>query len=373
MGLDYADTEERRTAPRSDTMILFTIDPLSMTAGVLTIPRDMWVNIPGYGYNRINTAYRLGELDELPGGGPGLAMKTVEAFIGVPIQYYAQVDFYAFTEFIDNIGGIELEVPAQIKIDPVGPGNTVILEPGYQLLGGAVSLAYARNRYTEGSDFDRSDRQMQVIMAIRDKIVNLDMLPTLIQKSPAIYEQLSAGIHTNLTLEQIIRLALLAKDVSREDILQRTIGEGEITFGVASNGDQILKPITDKIRILRDEVFTTGGPITPASTNNDPAELMKAEAATVQVKNGSATQGLGGMTTDYLKGLGVACIEPGDVGELLTYTRIYDYTGNPYTVKYLVGLLQIQETQVFNHYDPNATTDVVVELGGDWANNNSLP
>ena len=74
-------------------MILLTIDPLTKTAGMLSIPRDMWVNIPGFGYSRINTAYSLGEGSKLPGGGPELARKTVEQFIGVPIQYYAQIDF----------------------------------------------------------------------------------------------------------------------------------------------------------------------------------------------------------------------------------------------------------------------------------------
>ncbi|MBE0699138.1 MAG: LCP family protein, partial [Anaerolineaceae bacterium] len=98
MGLDFRDWEANET-PRTDTMILFSVDPVSQTAGMLTIPRDMWVNIPGMGYNKINTAYRWGEVYQMPGGGPGLAMKTVEEFLGVPINYYAQVDFMAFVRF----------------------------------------------------------------------------------------------------------------------------------------------------------------------------------------------------------------------------------------------------------------------------------
>src|SRR6185436_10667995 len=104
IGLDYRDYIANAGAPRSDTMILLTIDPLTKTAGMLSIPRDMWVNIPGFGYSRINTAYSSGEGSKLPGGGPELARKTVEQFIGVPIQYYAQIDFFTFVEFIDLIG-----------------------------------------------------------------------------------------------------------------------------------------------------------------------------------------------------------------------------------------------------------------------------
>jgi hypothetical protein len=108
IGLDYRDWEAGLGAPRSDTMILLTIDPLTRTAGMLSIPRDMWVNIPGFGYSRINTAYSSGEGNKLPGGGPELARKTVEQFIGVPVQYYAQIDFFTFVEFIDLIGGIDV-------------------------------------------------------------------------------------------------------------------------------------------------------------------------------------------------------------------------------------------------------------------------
>ena len=93
MGLDYRDWESGEGPSRTDSMMLVTIDPLTRTAGMLSIPRDLWVDIPGYGHGRINTAYFLGEQDRLPGGGPELAMKTVEKFMGVPIQYYVQIDF----------------------------------------------------------------------------------------------------------------------------------------------------------------------------------------------------------------------------------------------------------------------------------------
>ena len=80
----------------TDTIIVFTIDPVSKTAGMISVPRDMFVNIPGFGYSRINTAWTSGEGAKLPGGGPGLAMKTVSQFMGVPIQYYVQVNFDTF-------------------------------------------------------------------------------------------------------------------------------------------------------------------------------------------------------------------------------------------------------------------------------------
>ena len=217
MGLDYRDWQAGEGPPRTDTMILLTLDPLNNTAGMLSIPRDLWVNIPGGFYNgRINTAYQLGEAYKLPGGGPALAAKTVEELLGVPIDYYAQVDFNAFVRFVDEIGGVKIDVPEKITIDPLGDNNVKTLKPGVQTMPGELALAYARARKTEGGDFDRARRQQQVILAIRNQILRPKMLPLLISKAGVLYNELSSGIHTNLTLDQVIRLAWMATKIPEE-------------------------------------------------------------------------------------------------------------------------------------------------------------
>jgi len=188
LGLDYADWEgtDRLGPPRSDAMMLLTVDPVKRTDGMLSIPRDLWVEIPNIlGMHKINTAHRFGEIYRLPGGGPGLAIRTVEQLLGVPVNYYATIDFYAFEALIDELGGIELDVSAAIEIDPICPGGKVVLEPGRQHLDGALALAYARNRYTPGDDFDRSRRQQQVILAVRDRVLRLDMLPHVVDVEQA--------------------------------------------------------------------------------------------------------------------------------------------------------------------------------------------
>jgi LCP family protein required for cell wall assembly len=186
MGLDARDWEKGET-PRTDTMILFTIDPLTKTAGMLSIPRDLWVNIPGYDYAKINTAYYIGEINQLPGGGPGLAVKTVEELLGVPINYYAQVDFEAFVKFIDDIGGLPVEITEPITLDPIGQWNTVTFEPGPYTLTGRWALAYVRARKGSGDDFGRAQRQQEAIIAIRNQILDFNQTPTLIANAPTIY------------------------------------------------------------------------------------------------------------------------------------------------------------------------------------------
>lgn len=374
LGLDYRDWEEKKGHPRSDTMILLTLDPTTKKAGMLNIPRDMWVPIPGFKHGKINTAYYLGSAHKLPGGGPGLAVKTVEAFLGVPINYYAQIDFGAFVRFIDELGGVKVDVPEKITIDLLGSGKETKknLKPGVQVLPGEWALAYARARYTKGGDFDRGRRQQQVILGIRDRIINARMLPALISKAPTLYKELSSGIDTNLSLTDAIRLALLAQSVKDEDIQQGVIGQGYTLFGQSPDDLSILIPIPDKIHVLRDQIFASTGVLGP-ETPGDGRAQMAAEAARVAIFNGSSTTGLAERTAEYLRSQGANVVQVGDASDRYTSTTIVDYRGRPYALKYMVELMKIQEYKIISKYNPNSPVDVEVFLGVDWARDNPLP
>lgn len=374
MGLDYRDWAAGEGPPRTDTMILFTIDPINRTAGILSIPRDLWVNIPGFEYGRINSAYQLGEAYKVVGGGPQLATDTVEELLGVPVDYYAQVDFGAFVRFIDEIGGVKLDVPEKIKVDPLGDNTSKIIKPGIQTLPGDLALAYVRARKTEGGDFDRAQRQQQVVLAIRNRILEFDMLPHLISKAPVLYEELSGGVHTNLSLDLAIRLAWLAVQIPADKIKQGAIGSDQVSFAMSPDGQQdVLKPITEKIRLLRDEIFTESGPASPLAINLDVNEQLMAENARIIVLNGSTTAGLAARTADYLKTLGFSTVETGNADNYATYTEITFYTGKPYTVKYLVDLMQVSEFRIKHIFDPARGADIVIILGDDWALSNPMP
>lgn len=376
MGLDYRDWTTNQGPPRTDTMILLTIDPVNHTAGMLSIPRDLWVYIPGAkDYGKINTAYQLGEAWKLPGGGPGLAMKTVEDLLGVPIDYYAQIDFSAFVKFIDEIGGVKIDVPEKITVDPItgSNNNTVNLKPGRQVLTGDLALAYARVRKNAGDDFGRAQRQQQIILGIRDRIVDFNQLPTLISKAPILYSELSSGIHTNLSLQDAIKLAWLASQIPSGNIKQAIIGPEQVTFQKSPDGLDILKPLPDKIRQVRDEIFTDNGPASPGAANMDPTERLKEEAARVSVLNGTMTTGLASKTQEYLQKQGINVTEAGNASQVTTYTEITLYNGKPYTLQYLVDLFNINKLRIHQFYDPTKPVDIVITLGSDWANKNPMP
>lgn len=372
MGLDYRDVEAGGPS-RSDTMILLSVDPVAKTAGILSVPRDLWAVIPGFTPNKINTAYYFGELYKIPGGGPELAMRTVEQIVGVPIDYYAVIDFNAFVRFIDLIDGVKINVPAAITVDPIGedtpPKN---LKPGVQLLPGDVALAYARERHTEGGDFARSARQQQVILGIRNRILEFNLLPGLIAKAPQIYAELSSGIKTNLALEDAIQLAVLATQIDSADIRQGVINEDYVIFGRSPDDLSILIPIPDKIRELRDQVFTGNsnlGPLTPGS----PEERLAAEAARISIQNGTGDANLGWRTQSYLAGLGANILEVIPAQVSLGQTILVDHTGNPYTLAFLAQLMSVQNARIVHEFDPNSSVDVEVRLGNDWLNTATIP
>ena len=263
LGLDYRDWEANMGAPRSDTMFLVTIDPVTEQGGMLSIPRDLWLEIPGFGFNRINTAYMFGEAYNLPGGGPGLAMKVVENLLGVPIQYYAVIEFSTFEKLIDEIGGIDVEVKERIKIAPIGR-DAFWLDPKPYHLDGAEALAYARVRKYGGGDFGRAERQQQVALAVIDRVVGFDMIPMLVTKAPSLYQELSEGIRTNLSLDEMIALGWLVVQIPRENIRQGVIGPPKmIAYHTRPDGANVLRAIPDQIRILRDTIFVETSSLGP--------------------------------------------------------------------------------------------------------------
>ncbi len=358
----------------TDTIMLLTIDPVTKTAGMLSIPRDMWVNIPGFGYSRINTAWTLGEGAKLPGGGPGLAMETVSQFIGVPVHYYVQVDFGTFVSFINMIGGIDVYVDERMVLDPAGTGQDhFVLTPGdFRHLTGKRALAYARCRHESqgcsGGDVGRAKRQQQVIMAIRDKVFDPIYFPELLAQAPEIYQTFSAGIHTNMSFEDALKLAVLAKDIPIESIKQGVIDNNMAVFAnVTLNGvpASVLRPVPDLIRILRDEIFIPGGPLSPLA-QGDPATLMQADEARIRVTNNTYTADLDRRTANFLTAQGMQVVEYGIPTGASNTTKLILYSSKLYALRYLADTFGVASQQIVIQPDPTSSVDIEIRIGEDW-------
>jgi hypothetical protein len=164
----------------------------------------------------------------------------------------------------------------------------------------------------------------------------------------------------------------------RENIKRGVISppdQVELSTAIGDDGvkQDILVPVPDKIRELRDSIFSISSPASPVDAAGDPKEAMLLEKASVVVKNGSNTSGLAARTKDYLVTQGVNVVEATNAGELYGATTIIDYTGKPYTVSFLMQLMGIQEANIYSSFDPNSQVDVTIILGTDWGNSNPMP
>lgn len=371
MGIDERESE---TGPwRTDTMILLTIDPAARTAGMLSIPRDLWVEIADYGvYDRINTAHFRGDADQYPGGGgPALALKTVQQNLGVQVDYFVTVNFRAFVDTIDYLGCIPISVPETID-DPTYPAQSgsgydpFYLDAGDYCMGGETLLKYARTRSTFGGDFDRAKRQQQVLYAIRDHVLSTGQLTTLLAQAPEIYGTLQDNINTNLTEGQIIDLVRLAADVPEDDICSAVISGKYIDELVTlPDGSQVVIPDRAEIRQLILHLYNGTGPCDPLAVDLEPDAL--AENATINVMNGTTREGLATETADRLTSMGLAIAAVSNADRFdYEQTLIYNYGGKDATARYLAQVLNVPESAVVEPTEGTSLQDIVVILGADY-------
>jgi LCP family protein required for cell wall assembly len=333
IGLDYRPGEEDS---RADTQIIVHIDPAQKSAAMVAIPRDLWVPIPHYGEGRINSAFQHGESDPETDG-PSLAMWTIEDNFGIPLRYYAQVDFTGFEKIIDTMGGLTIDVPKPLVDNDYPLGNygvtRIYIPAGLQHMDGRTALAYARSRHAD-SDLGRNSRQQQVLLALRQQGINLNLITKLDQ----IAANLKDSVKTNLTLQEIGSLAQLSRELDPASIQTVQIDANMVTEIITSGGADVLQPNWALIRPKIAQAFA------------DP-KLAK-EGARLSVQNGTAVGGMAKKLQDTLveKGYYVADLRSVDAAEVGTYpkTVIIDYSGGgkPATIDALTKELGIPASAV---------------------------
>lgn len=195
MGVD-ARGLSKGEVPRSDTMLVVSLNPVSKKISLFSLLRDTYTDIPGYGKDRINTAITHG---------PNVAMQAAGDLLGIPIQYYIYTDFQGFIKLVDAAGGVDFEVEKDMKYTSKADNHEydIDLKQGMQHLDGEKALMYVRFRHDALSDFSRTERQRELLKAIADKL----QTTTSIAKLPSILNEVNPYIDTNLTLNDMWKLA----------------------------------------------------------------------------------------------------------------------------------------------------------------------
>ena len=360
LGIDRRPTE--KCPCRTDTMMLATMDSKALTAGVVTIPRDLYIDIPEVGEGRINTANLYGDLYKYPGGGPALAKKTVEYQLGRRVHYYVLVDFTGFRKAVDAIGGIDIDVPRVID-DPTYPDENFGFKPihipaGRVHMNGEMALQYARTRHG-GTDFDRSQRQIQVLKAVREKALR----PDILSKVPQLVQSLWGTVKTDMTAQDVIALGQTAAKVKTENIKTASIDNTMTVEYRTSTGADVLWPDRAKIGRMIDQIIPqdNGGLA-------DQAKRIQQEGARILVLNGTKNAQLAKNTADYMQGQGFQIAGYGNADRFdYRQTVLIDYSGSKNaTVTALAKLFRIDPDNIRPTKNVKSDTDIRLILGADW-------
>ncbi len=224
---------------RTDTIQLITLNPHEGSVKLTAFPRDLYVFIPGYTVERINTAMGKGGFEALA--------QTMEYNFGVRPEYYILINFWSFKDVIDSLGGVNVKIGQDMCDQRDGFGYYCVSQ-STMWMDGESALWYVRARYST-SDLDRGRRQQEVLQAVFDQLLSLDGL----KRAPELYDIYKQNVTTNLDFDVLTSLLPMASHLSQADQVQRfSIGEEQVYDWTNSYGAMVLMPVRDEVlKVMR--------------------------------------------------------------------------------------------------------------------------
>lgn len=347
MGLTQRTTEPART----DTLLVMDIDPAHHHINMLSVPRDLWVNIPGYGQGKLAIAYEI--------GGPRLAAYTLEHELGIPVDYTAAMTFRGFTKLINAMGGVNVNVPQELK-DPLYPCLTgyaycpIDIKPGEQHMNGATALEFVRERHAFAQqDLARVKDQQAFSEAVKRQIES----PGTWLRFPAILNAFKSSLITNVPLNDLpaVGAQYLLAGSGNVDHEYINIQNGMVQSGWSNDGQSILTPTApNRIPALVHRLFS------------DPT--LAQENASIAVLNGSTNSGSASDLESTLQGLGFRMVATGNA-DRSNYTQdvVIENTAVSGPADYTARRLQrIMGAQLVKESLPGQAARIVVIIGSDF-------
>jgi len=356
--------EGQQGADLTDTIMLASLDLRQNNVALISIPRDLYIKVPDLGYSKINAVYTWGNKEEYPGGGGQLMMETVSKILGVPLNYYVVVDFDAFKEIVNTLGGIDIKVEKDIyDYEYPSPNergySPFILKKGDYHMDGDLALKYVRSRKST-SDFDRARRQQQVILAIRDKALSLKILANP-KKVYELYNTLEKHIKTNFQLPEIARAIELAQNFKLENVNNVVLDDSTqgLLYADNVNGAYVLRPYSEDFSEIQKfvEFCLYEGP------------QVKKENATIELENGTGWFNLAQDVAKRLKQYNLNIVAT-TTADRYDYTKsiIYDQSEGqkPTTVSFLAEYFgaSVVKKKKESPSDP----DIIVIIGQSFLN-----
>ncbi|HZU13272.1 MAG TPA: LCP family protein [Chloroflexota bacterium] len=345
MGLTQRTTEPART----DTLLVMDIDPAHHQVHMLSVPRDLWVNIPGYGQGKLAVAYEV--------GGPRLASYVLESDLGIPVDYSIALTFRNFIKIVNAMGGVTVNVPRELN-DPLYPCLTgtaycpIDIKAGVQHMNGATALEFVRERHAfVQQDLARVQDQQAFSEAVKQTLLS----PAIWPRYPAILKAVENGLITNVPLNALPEIGLqvlLARGHTTHNYIN--IENGMVQPAWSNDGQSILLPTNSTdIPNLTHQLFS------------DPT--IAAEAAPVEVLNGTSTTGVASSLEATLQGLGFHMVGAGNAAATdYRQTEVIVNTNATGPAAYTARRLQrLLDARLLHEPVPGQTARIVVIAGSD--------
>jgi LCP family protein required for cell wall assembly len=341
---------------RTDTMILVSIDLRERTVSMVSIPRDLYVAIPGQGKARLNLADNIGEAQHYPGGGPALLKSILERDLGLTFDRYVRIDFQGFSEMIDALGGIDVDVrcPTELWVPNMkSPGEYLLVRSfpaSMQHMDGQLALLYSRCR-AHTPVFDRDRRQKEVLLAIRNRVLELG-IPGLLPRLLPLLDSMEHHVQTDLEPSEILALAQLIPEIPPSNIRQRTIDLSVAPEWYTAGGAWVMLPDRKLIKELM------VGRLEPASWEK---QALVQEGVRIAVDNGTTIEGFAPQIADRLRSQGYQVVEVGKAGTMdHSETTITSYADSSLTLEHLELALGVSEDSV--RYEPDWLSNVAIRV-----------
>ena len=342
---------------RTDVVLIASVYPGLPSVSLVSVPRDYYAWIPSWGLDKINTAYVRAKRTGYPGGGPALVKDTIAYNFGIPIHYYAMVDFSSYRSIVDAVGGVDLVIECPFHDtypdEESEIGQTDIdLEPGVHHLDGKFALWYVRSRWNT-SDYDRHRRQQQVLRAILHQALNQKMLVRI----PDLWSVYKESVNTDMALTDILALVPAAVRLDERDIKSRFIrGKELLTSWTAPNGGYVLVPNYDNLYTFMKEAAQPQ--VTSRATQR---------AYRVAVMNGTGNSGWGQVAAYRLALEGLEVVSVQDVG-WEARTTLIDFTttrkGSP--LEKLFQLYRLDPADVKYMAAEENAVDFTLRIGANY-------
>ncbi len=352
----------------ADTIQLVSIAPKDKNVAMVSIPRDLYVQVPdSYQKVKINEVHAIGENNGTEGGGPALLEKAVSEVTGQPVHYFIRADFDGFRKVVDSVGGVDIDVPAPGLYDPYYPrgessGYQILnFRPGEQHLDGEHALEYARSRETS-SDFDRSKRQQQIMVAARDKALSAQYL-TNPAKISQLIDILGDHIKTDLSLSEAERLAEIVRGIPSSQVTSKVIDgadSGLLYDSIGPGGAYILLPRSGDYSDIHQFVAQLFS-----------SSKIREEQPRLEVQNASGQTGVAASEADLLTGYGYVVSGSGNAPAIAQRTVIYDYT-NGQKGDAVSFLADRYHAQVIKQPGTRSDVDMQLVIGTDYGSRSSV-